>query len=735
MSSIGNLYSKSILVRLTNSKSEDKYKSIKISVDYQTSIQPTHKTELIIKLTDQQDPFFLYSLFMSEEDYQTLKVQQGLLVDFSAFGQQFIDLLTACERDEKSANPKFQLQFYSKEPLPFDHDHASLNIIEINPFKHLYHLSLNFMPGNDSDVKKYLATCLSTIREDYAKLTTTYNETKLSLTQMLESAQQALSKKNMDHDRLKVELDSQSERIQTKHIQELNFERDKSMQNQYANQQKWEKDKKEMEINYLKSTKQFETRVYELEINNKELLEKKYKNESQLQELRLKNSSLNEEYTGLKQDLLNIRKQNSSMDSELHSTEKLLNQLRTRIAVLEQELKDKIDSINKSQDLFSNEQEKRTQIDELLKEKQVELRKKQAEINHYVHEFKKGNEVVIKLQSKEKTLVGQVKLKTRILNEQEKVMKEKEKEIDDLKSELKEAKTQNNDSTNENKDLKNTLQKKTVELDEAAKLLKRDENIISWLNKQITDNNLASNGKLVSYESGHGAGAGLSNNGITNGSGGLFKPFGSLTLNNNSHSPSLSNTNNDLDTILNSNGVGGMLRSTALGSSHLSQNTYMNKTEIDNRRLMLSNGSQMQMYSTGNVNSSNVNSYQQRTPLSSSSSSSIQQSEALKENHEIDTQSVRNAMQSNQQNRLDPKYFQSHQTIMSDSSKPQQQPLIKTNGIRINKQLVQSGSSSIPNGSQTQVLQQHNGNSVTNGNGVNANGNMPSLASAYFPSN
>ena len=106
MATIGNLYSKSILVRLTNSKGEDKYKSINITVDYQVNTVPIHKTELIIKLTDEQDPFFLYSLYMSEEDYQNLKIQQGLLVDFHAFGQRFIDLLCACEKDEKVDNPK-----------------------------------------------------------------------------------------------------------------------------------------------------------------------------------------------------------------------------------------------------------------------------------------------------------------------------------------------------------------------------------------------------------------------------------------------------------------------------------------------------------------------------------------------------------------------------------------------------------------------------------------------------
>lgn len=58
----------------------------------------------------------------------------------------------------------------------------------------------------------------------------------------------------------------------------------------------------------------------------------------------------------------------------------------------------------------------------------------------------------------------------------------------------------------------------------------------------------------------------------------------------------------------------------------------MNKTnqtnDIESRR-MLSNGSQMQMYSN-----SNSNYQQQQRALSSSSGSSIQNADTLKENHE-----------------------------------------------------------------------------------------------------
>lgn len=37
---------------------------------------------------------------------------------------------------------------------------AVLNIVETNPFKHLVHLSLNVVPGNDEAIKTFLSECL-----------------------------------------------------------------------------------------------------------------------------------------------------------------------------------------------------------------------------------------------------------------------------------------------------------------------------------------------------------------------------------------------------------------------------------------------------------------------------------------------------------------------------------------------------------------------------------------------
>jgi hypothetical protein len=53
---------------------------------------------------------------------------------------------------------------------------------------------------------------------------------------------------------------------------------------------------------------------------------------------------------------------------------------------------------------------------------------------------------------------------------------EKEKEFGEIKSELKIFLENSKNLTDENKELKNSLNKKTQELEEAAKLLKKDEN-------------------------------------------------------------------------------------------------------------------------------------------------------------------------------------------------------------------------------------------------------------------
>ena len=57
---------------------------------------------------------------------------------------------------------RFLLQFVAGSGL--DQGVATLHVVETNPFKHLTHLSLKFLPGSDAEVKKYLANCLKNLQ-------------------------------------------------------------------------------------------------------------------------------------------------------------------------------------------------------------------------------------------------------------------------------------------------------------------------------------------------------------------------------------------------------------------------------------------------------------------------------------------------------------------------------------------------------------------------------------------
>lgn len=61
---------------------------------------------LRVQITNELDPFFLYSLEVNEDDFQSLKVDQCLLVDFATFPYKFIELLEQCIISSSDEKPR-----------------------------------------------------------------------------------------------------------------------------------------------------------------------------------------------------------------------------------------------------------------------------------------------------------------------------------------------------------------------------------------------------------------------------------------------------------------------------------------------------------------------------------------------------------------------------------------------------------------------------------------------------
>ncbi|XP_016351100.1 spindle assembly abnormal protein 6 homolog [Sinocyclocheilus anshuiensis] len=456
------LFNKRLQVLVKNRDTDERRSFIRISIELQPSSNPVHRKDLVVRLTHDTDLYFLYNLVISEEDFQSLKVQQGLLIDFTSFPQKFIDLLEQCIFEQDKENPRFLLQLTSASSA-FDHSPSNLNIVETNAFKHLTHLSLKLLPGSDTDIKKYLATCLSTVKEEKQQLEQTLRKTEEDLTRQLNYAQQTLSEKSRELDKLRSEWTSQTTSLSSRHMQDLTAEREKALEIQARLQQQNEQLRQELESSHHRSTQQLQTKVSELETANRELIDKKYKSDSTIRDLKAKLASLEEECQRSKQQVLSLRRENSTLDTECHEKERLVNQLQTRVAVLEQEIKDK-EQLPVSPSIAAS----------LLTDT-----------------ISQANGIIKKLQGDLKALVGKIKVKNTVTVSQEKILQETTEKLQREQRELQDAQQRLRQKEEEVMKLNEQLDATVQKLDESREVLKTNENVITWLNKQLNENQLS----------------------------------------------------------------------------------------------------------------------------------------------------------------------------------------------------------------------------------------------------
>lgn len=357
---------------------------------------------------------------------------------------------------------------------------------ETNPFKHLTHLSLKLLPGNDVEIKKFLASCLKCSKEEKISLTQSLDD----VTRQLNFTQKTLSEKIQELDKLQNEWSSHTAALSNKHSQELTNVKEKALQAQVQYQQQYEQQKKDLEVLHQRNIQQLQNRLSELEAANKDLTERKYKGDSTVRELKSKLSGVEEELQRAKQEVLSLRRENSTLDAECHEKEKLINQLQTKVAVLEQEIKDKDQLVLRTKEAFDTIQEQKVALEENGEKNQVQLGKLEATIKSLSAELLKANEIIKKLQGNLKTLMSKLKLKNTVTIQQEKLLAEKEEKLQKEQKELQDVGQSLRIKEQEVCKLQEQLEATVQKLEESKQLLKNNEKLITWLNKELNENQL-----------------------------------------------------------------------------------------------------------------------------------------------------------------------------------------------------------------------------------------------------
>uniref|UniRef100_A0A672J425 Spindle assembly abnormal protein 6 homolog n=1 Tax=Salarias fasciatus TaxID=181472 RepID=A0A672J425_SALFA len=420
--------------------------------------------DLVLKLTDDKDPYFLFSLSVSEEDFQSLKVQQGLLVDFSAFPQKFIDLLELCSSEQCSDAPRFVLHLTCQSP----EGPAHFSVVETNAFKHLNHLSLRLAPGSDRDVRDHLAACLSAVKAEKQALDVKLKKTEEDLSRQLSYAQQTLCERSKELEKLRSDWTHQTSSLSSRHAEELQSEREKSA---------------ELQQQAERLREELQSRLAQLEESCRDLTRDKYQQEAALRDLQTKLQHADQESQRWKQQCQAARRENGQLDSELQQQQSLVVRLQTRVAVLEQESRDQQQLMKRTHDVLEATQQQKVRST-------AQTRKLEATVKSLSEELLKANGIIQKLQAEVRALLGKVKLKNTVTVSQEKRLQDTSQKLQRAEQQLHDLEQQLADRDLQVEKLKEQLDGTVQKLNESRDVLKTNENVISWLNKQLNEKQL-----------------------------------------------------------------------------------------------------------------------------------------------------------------------------------------------------------------------------------------------------
>ncbi|XP_015232304.1 PREDICTED: spindle assembly abnormal protein 6 homolog [Cyprinodon variegatus] len=126
------------------------------------------------------------------------------------------------------------------------------------------------------------------------------------------------------------------------------------------------------------------------------------------------------------------------------------------------------------------------------------MRKLESTVKSLSEELLKANGIIQKLQGEVRGLVGKVKVKNTVTVSQEKVLRETEAKLQSVDKDLQTAQREVCSKEEEIKQLKEQLEVTVQKLNESKEVLKTNENVINWLNKQLNEAELTR--KMASAE-------------------------------------------------------------------------------------------------------------------------------------------------------------------------------------------------------------------------------------------
>ena len=463
---------------IIKSEKNNSIEPMKISIIRLLEKQP----HLIIQVTNPNDPLFLYSLDLSEIEYQQLKTEQSLLVDFQNFPDFITKMFYFCKNDKDDIySCVLTLGGVSEN---FSGGNGILAVEEKTQYRKLNHLILKLQAANDISLKKYLSDVSKEYKEKFENLSQKYSD--------LSQNYEIIQKENLN---LKENL----QKIEYEHKTSLdNLLNEKNKEINSIKENNFKENKKQLELmetDKNKTISDLENKISQLQgilddatKNKTQLEEHKLKLEINQKDLEGKFAISNTELNVYKTEITNLRQENSDLNKKCLNYEKNLTEFNFKNESILKQLEEKNKSLENMKQLIDSLNKQRDSNEDTIKSLKAANNKLENKLQLSIKEINKGNDIIQRLQNDIKNQKSKIKSTKNELNTQEQLINQKQILLDEPNKTIKDLKRDNETKEQEIIGLKNQINNYNNKLNENEKLIEENKQMILYLNKNLNEN-------------------------------------------------------------------------------------------------------------------------------------------------------------------------------------------------------------------------------------------------------
>mmetsp|Transcript_27233 Transcript_27233/g.71776 ORF Transcript_27233/g.71776 Transcript_27233/m.71776 type:complete len:485 (+) Transcript_27233:75-1529(+) len=426
---LGQCHELLVPLRIHESGREERTSPVLISVSIESDTRAASRQQLMcFRLTDETDPFFLYCLRITEEEFQSVKAEQSILVDFAEFPSKFVELLQCCSTtSESSDSPKFSAG------LTASGESTHLSIVETNLFKHLTHLRLKFRGGSDPEIKQYLSKELAKAKQERDKFRSQLDEQIRVHGQYCDESNIALMSGRDALDRVQRELNE----LKLSHASVAAQAREQAAVQQQQLQLQFDAEKKDMAREHASKESTLAKQLEEQREKCRTLEDERNSLQASVRDLSSKLQASESSLSSSREELTALREEIKAAERLKFQHEKELQANAVRLSTLEQQVIDGKAMAAQLQQLVETSQGQKEATEESLRVVRASNSRNEEKLRMASAEIAKGNEIIERFQDEIKTLKTKLKTKSAVILRQEQVINDKDKFIAEKELEIK----------------------------------------------------------------------------------------------------------------------------------------------------------------------------------------------------------------------------------------------------------------------------------------------------------